>query len=331
MPNFMSQFTSTMDGAETISLGCDVEFFGAKNGNIIPLSPQLIPGTKKKPFEIGDYASLQLDNVLGEITFPPAYDRHSFATYVHRAKDEVRDYLAARDIEPIYKPHHMFHPSELMSDHAQTIGCEPDYAADVNDPVNGPDMDEFKQLRTSSGHIHIGVNRPISPDEIIQRVRALDFAITAPLILMGGPDGSRRRTLYGQAGRFRFKDYGFEYRTPDSWWFGQDEFRSLPNLIYKYIASTMGVSMESSAWGWINANHSHMAKAINEGDKDRIHTYLNSYPLYKLCKPSKSSEQAYETMASNYMNLHNTATTGWLHDEEPEYEHDEDYDPESGM
>jgi len=265
-----------------ISLGHDTEVFGKKDGKIIPLSPDILTGTKEKPQEISKHASLQLDNVLCEITQPPAEHNHEFATLCKASKRDAEKWMEANHgISLIYKSHHTFKLNDVLTPWAMTNGCSVDFTADTNDPVKKLDMSLFTTLKTASGHIHIGVS---DPDEMtmankIQYVRALDFALGAPLALLH--NDPLRRKLYGRAARFRSKPYGFEYRTPDNWWFGQGD-PYLYIAIYDVIYNTMSVSLEQGPWSDINNHHSALCEAINIGDKKMIMDAMKYNPFYHL-------------------------------------------------
>ena len=61
------------------------------------------------------------------------------------------------------------------------------------------------------GHLHMNV--PPSA----RLLRVLDSCVALPLAAAEDARGLRRRPRYGALGDFRFKPYGFEYRTPPSW------------------------------------------------------------------------------------------------------------------
>ena len=118
-----------------LGVGTDIEFFGKKKGKIIPLDASIVPGTKDKPEQIGETAFLQLDNVLGEITFEPSYSAAEFYDKVIASKREVGTFLSSKGISPVYKSAHFFNPNDLQSVEALTAGCEPDFAANDDEDI----------------------------------------------------------------------------------------------------------------------------------------------------------------------------------------------------
>jgi hypothetical protein len=97
----------------------------------------------------------------------------------------------------------------LESEQALVFGCEPDYNAWTRE-MNVKPVALNAQLRSAGLHVHFGYDNPdnqISEDII----RTCDLFLGVPSILLE-PDNDRR-SLYGKAGAFRFKDYGAEYRT----------------------------------------------------------------------------------------------------------------------
>ena len=264
------------------TLGHDTEAFGKKGKKIIPLSPDILHGTKEEPEKIGSFASLQLDNVLAEITQPPSNHIHHWCDTCAQSKLEAEKWLKDNhEISLVYKSHHKFDLNDVMTPWALQNGCAPDFTADTDDPVDKINMGLFTTLKTASGHIHVGVHKPeeLTMSHKIQYVRALDFALGAPLVLLH--NDPQRRKLYGRAARFRSKPYGFEYRTPDNWWFGQGD-TNLYFAIYEVIQNTMNIGPNSSGWDAINKHHSGMCKAINDGSVDDIKKFMSQNPFYQL-------------------------------------------------
>jgi len=264
------------------TLGHDTELFGAKDGKIIPLSPDILTGTKEHPQKIGNCCSLQLDNVLCEVTSPPATSASHFSDIMIHGKDQAEKWLMKNHkITAIYDSHHEFELNDVMTPWAMQNGCAPDFTADTEDPVAKLDMTLFTTLKTASGHIHIGVYEPDkwTMTDKIQMVRALDFALGAPLSLMH--NDPIRRKLYGKAARFRSKPYGFEYRTPDNYWFGSAD-PYLYHSIFDVIRHTMSIAPDNRAWSEINQAHSALCDAINAGHKDKIADLMCHNPFYQL-------------------------------------------------
>ena len=165
------------------TMGADPEFFGSKDGVIVALSPDDIPGTKEKPHKINNRVSIQLDNVLGELTFPPADSPARFQTHCYHAKLCADQFLHDKGIKAVWNSSHVFDKKELRTLWGKTFGCEEDFSADVSDHCLPIDRLAAKTLRGAGGHLHFGFDEVPSNAEIIQLVRMCDFSIGAGLVL----------------------------------------------------------------------------------------------------------------------------------------------------
>jgi hypothetical protein len=273
-------------------VGSDTEMFIAekKTGKIIPGHPGLIPGTKEEPFLVGDCASMQLDNVLGEVTFPPCDGSGSWVTRVIDSRKEVARFLLAKGLKPVYCSSFNFKPRDLATQWGATLGCKPDHAADTSDPCVDVKAGDFPTLRSASGHIHISLREPATAHEIMQRVRVLDAMLAAPISMYN--DGSERRTMYGRAGRFRFKpEYpGFEYRTLDNYWYGHFNVGQLDEL-YGIIHTAINHTWNKNYLDWLNAKHVDLCRAINVGNAEYIKSFLRESPFGHFSQPNKTAKK----------------------------------------
>lgn len=278
-----------------VSFGTDVEFPVKNNsGKIIPLSPDIIMGTKDNPEPIDDekFSFIQLDNVLGELTFLPASNGARFKTYCYKANEYLLRYLKVKKLAPVWKSSHIFKPEQLMTTHAGIAGCEPDFPAATNDdPDKYPSITDGL-IRVASGHMHFGIDDKLSAEDVIRFVRAADFMIGGPLTI--AHSDPERRKYYGQGGRFRFKDYGFEYRTPDNWWFSRHSY--LADRIFYVAEEVIELHPDSKVWNNINKYHPALCHAINIGDKPTIAGLLKKVQLPSLHtkKVLSSSQEAYQ-------------------------------------
>ena len=266
-------------------IGTDVEGMVAKVTDpkrIIPLRPGMVEGEKAHPYLISEYhnVGIQLDNVLFEVTFDPSHKADLFEERCAVAKRHVAGYLDNKGLVPHYKSSHWFEEEELLFPHAMVAGCEPDYPAIANEEPPVFNFDIFKVLRTGSGHLHFQLSEDVSRENIIQYVRGLDQCIAAYLCTLH--NDSDRRKLYGQAGRFRFKpDYpGFEYRTPDNYWFTQSSILAEP--IFNAVKDMFDIQPNDSKWDKVNEYHTDMAKAINIGDITTVSALMELFDFPRL-------------------------------------------------
>ena len=70
------------------------------------------------------------------------------------------------------------------------------------------------------GHIHIGYDK-IDFDTSIKLLKLFDYFLGVPSIVLDRD--TERRKMYGNAGCFRLKEYGFEYRTLSNFWLQSTE------------------------------------------------------------------------------------------------------------
>lgn len=77
------------------------------------------------------------------------------------------------------------------------------------------------------GHIHIGYDDH-DIETSLEIIKAMDLFLGVPSILLD--EDKERRKLYGNAGCFRIKPYGVEYRTLSNFWIASEE---LTNWVFE--------------------------------------------------------------------------------------------------
>lgn len=207
-----------------ITLGADTEFFLTdKNGNIIP-SVGLIGGTKKDPIPISqiletstyDRFMIQEDNVLAEINVPVANDAKEFETILQLKSFVIRDvcrkfstgnYMSIKSLHS----YHFFKPEQLLSEQAQTFGCDPDFNAWTGKMNESPKVKS--NMRTAGFHIHIGYENS-TMEKNMEIIKFMDMIFGINTIRKNTQQ--MRMFMYGKMGAFRHKPYGVEYRFLDS-------------------------------------------------------------------------------------------------------------------
>lgn len=214
------------------TIGADPEFFVHQNG--LPVSAHgLIPGDKKNPHKVG-WGAVQVDGMALEFNIDPAKGEAGFLRNLNKVMESILKMVP--DYQFYDNPVADFGQEYIDSQplEAKILGCEPDYNAYTGLPNPTPDGD--LGFRTASGHIHIGWHKqmvdPMDPDhfqDCIVLTKALDFFLGIPSLLWD--QDNRRRELYGQAGAFRPKPYGMEYRVLSNKWLSP-EYPHLPKFIY---------------------------------------------------------------------------------------------------
>lgn len=204
-----------------LTVGADPEvFFRHKDGR--PQSAEgLVGGTKTAPRPIKDLPAgffIQEDNVTAEFNVPPAKNGRAFADNISKALKYVETLASVKGLTVEISSALHFPKEQLMTPHAQTLGCEPDLNAWSGKTNPRPEPPE--SLRTAAGHVHVGWSNPQTKERKALS-QMLDLYLGVPSVLATLP--SERRSLYGKAGAIRIKDYGIEYRTLDNFWIKNKE------------------------------------------------------------------------------------------------------------
>ena len=96
------------------------------------------------------------------------------------------------------------------------LGCNP--SENIYGLTSDMALASMTPARWAGGHVHI--NLPAvhcNPTTVARCIRNVDAIAGVALVNMVGDwDDTQRRQFYGQAGEFRTKPYGFEYRTPSN-------------------------------------------------------------------------------------------------------------------
>jgi hypothetical protein len=208
------------------TVGADPEFFVAKGGK--PVSAHgLVPGNKKNPMKVRKGA-VQVDGMALEFNIDPASTQEEFVTNLDVVLKTILGMVPG--YEMFDKPVAEFGAAYIRKqpDEAKMLGCEPDFNAYTKDANPRPDADT--PFRTASGHVHIGWTNGVDPHDpghfeaCCTLSKMLDLRLGVPSLIWD--KDKKRRQLYGQAGCFRPKPYGMEYRVLSNAWLNP----ALPHL-----------------------------------------------------------------------------------------------------
>lgn len=217
-----------MIGDRKILIGADPELFVfSENKKKVVSAHDLIPGTKKHPFQVPKGA-IQVDGVAAEFNIDPAESRSQFMQHIAIVKNALKDQL---DIKGrlhkdryvlVAKPCVFFTKTywATVPEEAKELGCEPDFNAYTMNANVKPDAKML--MRTGAGHIHISWGARVENisddwmDLCADLVQHLDHHLF-PESKKWDADELRRK-LYGNMGAFRPKKYGLEYRTLSNAW-----------------------------------------------------------------------------------------------------------------
>ena len=198
-----------------VKIGADPEIVIWNNKTNKPISSVgLIPGTKDKPYtckEWGEGFGMQKDNVLGEFNIPACSNFEEFKKSIQFMKGEFNKIL--KSINPDYGYRCLssatYDPEELKSPEANEYGCDPDYNV-YTETYNERPKKALGNVRACGFHIHISYDNP-NIETSLMLVRYLDAVLGLSSVLYD--TDTKRRKLYGNAGSFRLKSYGVEYRS----------------------------------------------------------------------------------------------------------------------
>lgn len=202
-----------------ITIGADPEvFIRDTTGNIVS-AIGMIPGTKQHPCMLSNApGAVQVDNVLAEFNIEPANTEDEFVYNIRQVMQSLHTMLPA-GYDFAIQASHTYSLDYLVQQGPAcfVFGCDIDYDAYTCRPKNMP-RDVSPTLRSAGGHIHVGYDKKVPEHKIVQ---AMDYLIGLPSVLF--EEDALRRTLYGQAGAFRPKPYGLEYRTPSNFWLREEQ------------------------------------------------------------------------------------------------------------
>lgn len=201
------------------SIGCDPEIFVTRNGKYVS-AHGMVKGNKRTPYEVQD-GSVQVDGTALEIGIIPASTATEFISRIASVTQQLEG-MIPNDCTLTYTPTATYEKDyfDSLPKEAVELGCEPDFNAWSMTMNNRPHT--TKPIRTGAGHIHIGWTS--GKDEMTEEhflesskiIRELDYYLG--VVSLDWDTDNERRELYGQAGAFRPKSYGAEYRVLSNAW-----------------------------------------------------------------------------------------------------------------
>lgn len=258
----------------SFTLGADPELFiiNTKSKKVVSAIGK-IPGTKEEPFHAPDMPegfAMQTDNILAEFNIPPCKTREDFVHSIEYMKNYIRDWVKfqSKSYDILCASSQIVPGSQLRSKQAREFGCSPDYNVYTELPNPRPDG-SITTIRSAGTHLHIGyLDNNI--DTSLMIVRYLDAYVGIPSVLRD--DDTERRKLYGNAGCFRLKPYGVEYRS-----LGSALIKDTESIIWIWNQ----VSRAISAYNYLSSlpQSFNVCKAINESNKELAEELVDKYHL----------------------------------------------------
>lgn len=209
-----------------IKIGADPEFFLRRgqhfvSGHVVECGHKLDPTKTANGF-------IQNDGVAVEVNVTPATSRTQFIKNCQSVVEDLITVVQKRDksLSIVARPTVYFGEKFLkkLPEEVSELGCNPDFNAWTG--KMNPRPNEKSPIRTGSGHVHLGFTENVLArnrahyNVCCQLVRQLDYFVGLPSLEWD--TDNRRRSLYGQAGAFRPKHYGLEYRVLSNAWLNSD-------------------------------------------------------------------------------------------------------------
>lgn len=252
-----------------LSIGSDFEWM-LKKGNEFFSVEGLIGGTKSKPKWYDD-GNLQEDNVLAEAAILPCYNKDEFIARMQAMNGLLYSMAEQHNVKIATNACADYPEQYLSTKQAQEFGCDKDFNAYTE--MEQPSPDSNVNFRSAGGHVHVGVE-DTNPMLLLRLAKAMDAYIAVPLMLIMGREQKeeeiKRRTLYGQAGSFRLKEYGIEYRTLSNYWTFHED---LIAFVYEATKRAVDFAFHTNQ----DIDSSKTVGVINDGDTPDL-SYFMSLP-----------------------------------------------------
>lgn len=236
-----------------LTIGADPEVFAKNNGEFVS-AHGMVPGTKDAPYPVKNGA-VQVDGMALEFNIDPASTEEEFVFNIDSVMSQLRD-MAGAELAAVPVAHFEKEYMEMQPPEARELGCDPDYNAWTGGRNDQPDAAAL--FRTGAGHVHLGWldgGVPENHEEMCtQIVKQLDYYLGLPSLVFD-PD-VQRRALYGQAGAYRAKPYGVEYRVLSNKWLAS---KDLQRWVYRNTVA----AFESMRHGVLAVKHGDIQHVIN--------------------------------------------------------------------
>ena len=202
-----------------LKIGADPELF-LKKGKRFVSAHGVVPGTKAKPYRVIGGA-VQVDGMALEFNINPARKKKAFVHNIFNVLATLRE-MVPEDFDFSFEAVAHFTPKYIngQPEMARMLGCDPDFDA-YTERMNDPPNDKLP-MRTAAGHIHIGWydrKHEIDEQHLLEckmLTKQLDYILGIPSVVLDR--NTERRKMYGQAGSYRPKQYGVEYRVLSNFW-----------------------------------------------------------------------------------------------------------------
>ncbi len=191
--------------------------------------------------------------------------------------------------------------SELDHPDARKVGCAPDmcaYEMVQKEPPKSAITDG--SLRSGGGHIHVGSDILVSDGaEPVLMIYLMDLLLGVPSLWIDtDPTSLRRRSIYGQAGRYRTKPYGLEYRSLSNFWLMSPEHVS---FVYDVSMLALDVLESGEGWNLWTFDMDKFLEAENASDAWTCHAYDPALIQYGINESNQEMVSDHYALAKSLM------------------------------
>lgn len=277
-----TKFESALFGA--ITLGADPEIFLTDPSGKPWGARDCSTGTKEEP-EPFYGGGLQVDGMALEYNIAPAETIDQWIDYHSDILDRMEQRAIEQDLQICDAS--LLDFTDYIAEGEPTedeliFGCDPDLNAGTGCENKMPDNDGSIKFRTTGGHVHVGMCQwGILDHNQLETARVLVKMLDATLGLWSvlNDDGLERKKLYGKAGAFRVKPYGFEYRTLSNFWvFKKSYMEYVFTTVTKVM--TLPTTLMFSIASRIESIYPQIEQAINTNDRDLARKLLAEVELF---------------------------------------------------
>ena len=204
------------------SFGSDPEFMLMQNGKYRS-AIGVVQGNRDNRITIKGHQFFY-DNVLAECAIKPGKNKKQVLKNITECLKLYSEMVSP--LELVSQSSQDYPASELKHPEAKRVGCDPDMCV-YKMEMQEPPIERMRSgtFRTCGGHIHLG-SKMLQSDgpKPIRVIQMMDLFLGVPSLWIDTDETSPiRRSLYGQAGRFRIKKYGIEYRSLGNFWLNNPE------------------------------------------------------------------------------------------------------------
>lgn len=256
-----------------LTVGADIEVFVQDKYGNIASAIDYIDGNKYNP-QVTTHGAVQYDNIMAEFNINPARSGTEFYMNTSHAYNDLKEVLAAYECNTLVVPSVQAPDNILRHPEARRFGCEADFCVWKMDVEHKVDALEIGNLRTAGGHVHIGwgSDSEINPAKQLAVAKACDLFLGLPSVLYDS-DKIRRRH-YGQAGHFRTKPYGVEYRVLSNFWIKQSKL-----IKWVFMQASMAHSNSNFMDSLDQKTIASILRAINTSDKKLAEKLVNQFEI----------------------------------------------------